>query len=401
MLSLGEALDMIRHNKLRSFLTMLGMNIGVGAIIAVISLGLMAREDIMGEVDDIGSAIIWVEPNYSIYRHWSDTARMEMEDYRNLENLLKKAAIVPYINGNEEMRYGGYSSSAQIRGVTGNYDEVFPYELARGRFFNERDNRLSNPVAVIGSRVAGKWFGESDPVGKEIQLGNDFFRVVGVMEERAQGLMSDGTGDQTVYLPINSYSRLHQDEYNRPPTLDLLIIRAPDTDSVSEISRITSNYFFAKYGEYRRQPRFTINQARQEIAQFNKIFNIITTVVSMIAGISLLVSGIGIMNIMLMAITERTREIGIRKALGARREDILQQFLIEAIIICLLGGGIGVLFGMLISWLVALTQNWPFGVPFYSVTGGIGVSILIGLFFGIYPAWRAAALPPIQALGRE
>jgi putative ABC transport system permease protein len=164
---------------------------------------------------------------------------------------------------------------------------------------------------------------------------------------------------------------------------------------------IIDRYLLARYGTYEGEPRFIVHKAEENINTFNKIFSVITTAISLIAGISLLVSGIGIMNIMLVTVTERTKEIGIRKAVGAKRADILSQFLIEAVIVCMIGGGIGVFIGLGISWAVASLQSWRYIMPLYAITLGIGVSAAIGLFFGIYPATKASRLDPVIALTKE
>ncbi|MBN2627376.1 MAG: FtsX-like permease family protein, partial [Spirochaetales bacterium] len=189
--------------------------------------------------------------------------------------------------------------------------------------------------------------------------------------------------------------------YYGMPYLSRCRVNVGDVSHIGGTTNLIKGYLIRRYGYLRGEPRFTVELAKQSLDQFNKVFSIITTVISLIAGISLLVSGIGIMNIMLVAITERTREIGIRKALGAKREDILLQFLTEAVIICLLGGGIGVFLGMGITFLVALAQKWNFLVPLFAVGAGLGISLAIGMFFGLYPAARAAKLPPVEALTRE
>jgi len=397
----AEAWETIRHNRMRTFLTMLGMNIGVGAIIAIISLGLMARESIMAEVGEMGATMIWIYPDRNIYEEWEKVIRLTPEDGENLALMLPDDQVMPSFVNDEPVSARGKSGQKRMIGVTGNYNDVWKLPLRSGRFISEEDNRLRRKAAVLGDRAATDLFGDADPLGENILIDNRVFRVIGVLGEREQGIMSDGTDGEHVFIPYETYGGFFNYSYYGMPYLSRCRVNVGDVSHIGGTTNLIKGYLIRRYGYLRGEPRFTVELAKQSLDQFNKVFSIITTVISLIAGISLLVSGIGIMNIMLVAITERTREIGIRKALGAKREDILLQFLTEAIIICLMGGGIGVLLGMGITSLVALIQSWNFLVPLFAVGAGLGISLAIGMFFGLYPAARAAKLPPVEALTRE
>lgn len=396
-----EAWDTIGHNKMRTFLTMLGMNIGVGAIIAIISLGLMARESIMAEVGEMGASMVWIYPDREAYQDWERVIRLTPEDGDNLKAMLPKDTIMPSLRQNLSVTARGKSREHRIYGVDGEYNRVWQFGLPSGRFINHDDNQFKRKSAVIGNRAAQYFFGDESPLGKNIIIQDRVFTIIGVREEPKQGIISDGSDGNTFYIPYETFRGFHDYGWYGQPYLNSLQINITDIGNINRSTSLIENYLIRKYGFIRGESRFIVEQAKQSLDQFNKIFSIITTVISLIAGISLLVSGIGIMNIMLVAITERTREIGIRKALGAQRRDILLQFLIEAIIICLLGGGIGVILGMALTFLVALSQSWNFLVPLFAVASGLGVSFLIGLAFGIIPASQASRLPPVEALSKE
>jgi putative ABC transport system permease protein len=396
-----EAWETIRHNKMRTFLTMLGMNIGVGAIIAIISLGLMARESIMAEVGEMGATMIWIYPDWNIYEEWEKVIRLTPEDGENLTRMLPDDQVMPSYVSDETVSARGRGGQKRVIGVTGNYNDAWKLPLRSGRFISEEDNRFMRKAAVLGDRAAADFFGDGDPLGENILIAGRVFRVIGVIDEREQGLMSDGTDGEYVFIPYETYGGFFDFGYYGMPYLSRCRVNVGDVAHIGETTNLIKGYLIRRYGYLRGEPRFIVELAKQSLDQFNKVFSIITTVISLIAGISLLVSGIGIMNIMLVAITERTREIGIRKALGAKREDILLQFLTEAVIICLMGGGIGVFLGMGITFLVALAQSWNFLVPLFAVGAGLGISLAIGMFFGLYPAARAAKLPPVEALTRE
>ncbi|MCG8454135.1 MAG: ABC transporter permease [Spirochaetales bacterium] len=397
----AEALDMIRHNKMRTALTMFGMNIGVAAIIAVVSLGAMARADIMGEMDGIGASLLWTYPNYRAYQgtDWSDYRPLSYKDYQNIHGFLDEAIIIPSNDGNEEISAMGYSNTFNVMGTVPEYTKVFDHSLAYGRFLNEKDLSSRRHVAVLGSRASAAFFGQDNPLGKTVVIAGRPYTVVGSFYPREQGMMGDGTDDSTVYVPLGSYLSLSGNS-SESGFLGMMMFKANDVSLINTIREKLEGYWLASYGLYNGLERFRVNVAEDEIKTFNKVFSIITLVISLLAGISLVVSGIGIMNIMLVSISERTREIGIRKSLGATRSDVLMQFLIEALVVCFLGGGIGLLLGAGFSALIGATQNWAYILSPLAVGLALGLSGAVGVFFGLYPAVKASRMDPVEALSQ-
>ncbi len=396
-----ESWDTITHNKLRTFLTMLGMNIGVAAVIAIMASGLMARSAIMTDVESIGAALLWITPNREAYERPGERTYLKPTDLTDMRKLVDGAIFSPQLRSTQAVSYRGFSDPNMVQGVTPAYLKIWQHELAQGRFISERDVQTRQKVAVLGVDAARIYYGEADPVGESLRIGENVFTVIGVMADRERSFVSDGSDDETIYVPYPAKEGMMDwSNYGGPRvlSLDIQVNNVADLDYTVEILQ---RFLEARYGTVNGEPRFNVNKAEENIDTFNRIFGIITTVISLIAGISLLVSGIGIMNIMLVTVTERTKEIGIRKAIGAKRFDVLTQFLIEAVIICLIGGGIGIILGVIIAFLVAANQGWQYVMPLYAVVLGIGVSVAIGLFFGIYPATQASRLDPVVALTKE
>jgi putative ABC transport system permease protein len=398
-----ETFDMVRHNKLRTFLTMLGMNIGVAAVIAVLAIGLMGRGAVMEGVESIGATLMWIRPNRAAYPEGRGTTYLKPEDLTAIERIASGTIVSPILRGEYQLAYRAYQTGAAVAGVRPGYPEVWDLSLARGRFLSERDVRERSKVIVLGSNVARMLFGpqEEDPLGKQVRVGNASFTVIGVLRQRGRGAISDGTDDDTSFVPYETLEGMYDFSRYGGPRVFQVYLKVNDVSRLDEVSSVIERYFDVRYGRIDGEPRFTVRRAEDSISTFNSIFGVITSVITVIAAISLVVSGIGIMNIMLVAVSERTREIGIRKAVGAKRMDILVQFLIEAILICLIGGGIGVILGVLISLLVSAAQGWAYVMPVLGMILGIGVSFGIGLFFGIYPAMKAASLDPVVALTKE
>lgn len=400
-IGLVEAFDMIRHNRMRTFLTMFGMNVGVAAIIAVVSLGAMARTEIMREVDSIGASLMWTYPQWDLYEDdWSLFKPLRYSDAGNLEYILGDVLVCPYLSGNEDFAYGGFHDTVNIMGTDESYFDIWDHPLSRGRYFSARDAADIHNVAILGARTARGFFGSGNPLGETVLISGRPFTVIGVLEARGQSMMGDGTDDSTVYVPVERYLPFRDGGSGSAGAIDTLFLKLTDLSRMEEVRSVLKGYLIAEYGLFDGQERFRVEAAEDQIKTFNKIFSIITLVISLLAGISLLVGGIGIMNIMLVSISERTREIGIRKSLGARRRDILGQFLVEAIVICLLGGGIGLLIGAGFSALVGATQSWPFLLSPGAVILALGLSTAVGLFFGIYPAVKASRMDPVDALSK-
>jgi putative ABC transport system permease protein len=397
-----ESWDMIIHNKLRTFLTMLGMNIGVAAVIAIMATGLMARTAIMSGVESIGAALIWISPNYDIFTNSSDRTYLSSDDIAQMGGLVDGVLFSPMNRRTLPMSHRGVEASERVFGVYPEYLEIWKYQIEYGSFLDQDAIDSRSKVAVLGWNVAEEFYGEAQvAIGNTLRIGQQVFAVIGVLAKRERSFIGDGSNDSSVYIPYPILENMIDWQGYGGPKVLSLNIQVNDLENLDYVVSMFDRYLLARYGTFEGEPRFTVHKAEENIDTFNKIFSVITTAISLIAGISLLVSGIGIMNIMLVTVTERTKEIGIRKAVGAKRIDVLSQFLIEAIIVCLIGGGIGILIGIGISSAVAALQGWRYAMPLYAITLGIGVSASIGLFFGIYPAMKASRLDPVIALTKE
>ncbi len=399
-----EAFDTVRHNKLRTALTILSLVIGVASVIAVMSIGIMGRKAVMDDVAALGGALYWIEPERG--ENWwerSEKRRQYLRDYHvaGIHDLVRDTSwLTPLVRGDGEVGFRNKEENAQIYGVGPEYNDIWSPPVLAGRFLDEDDRRLERHVIVLGNRIADRLFGDAQrAVGATVQVGRLHLEVVGVLGERGLNSAGDGSNDRTAYLPFDVYSTIHEWR-DHGPHVPEVTMRARDSARLAE--SITRVQFFLDRvlpgSDSLQSFRVDTDQARIETE--GQVLGIVTTVVTLVAGISLLVGGMGIMNIMLVSVSERTREIGLRKAVGARDGDIMGQFLIESVVICLLGGSVGVMLGFGGALAVALGLGWRLDLP--AVVGvGLGVSISIGLFFGVYPASKAARLPPVVALSRE
>ncbi len=397
-----ESFETIRHNKLRTMLTMLGMNIGVASVIAVMAVGLMSRGAIMRGIEAIGSTLMWVRPDRSAYPAGVPPMQLAPEDLLQIRTLAPGASVTPLGRTTAAVGYRGYEGSASIYGVWPDYRRVWGRELETGRFLTPEDLEARRRVVVLGRNTARALFDSpAQAVGAEVNVGGRPFLVVGVMAVKERSPVDDGSDDDTCYVSWEALASMTDWSAWGGPRVSQVQLKVAAVEDLDEVTIRLERYLEAAHGRIDGKPRFTVQRAEENIQTTNRIFEVITTVVTLIAGISLLVGGIGIMNIMLVAVTERTHEIGVRKALGARRSDILAQFLIESIIICLIGGGLGVVGGIALTLVVSVLQHWEYLLPWLAIILGLAVSVAVGLFFGIYPAVKASRLDPVVALTRE
>jgi putative ABC transport system permease protein len=380
----------ILDNKMRSFLTMLGIIIGVTSVIALVSIGQDATAKVTEQIQSLGSNLLTVN---IMGRGANTTLRYdEAMEFANSPNI---SAVAPVITGNITVKHANNNSNVQVQGTNGDFLTVRNYQLSKGRFIAPTDVNMRQKVAVIGSQIAEDLFGLVDPVGQEIKMGGQTFKVIGILES-ANSMM--GSNEEEIYIPITVAERLLQNRGVR-----VIYIQASSQDTVTlatnEISLKLSRIF--KDNPDSDFQSFRIFDQTQMLDTVNQATGTLTMMLGGIAAISLLVGGIGIMNIMLVSVTERTREIGIRKALGARKRDVMSQFLIESLVISGIGGVIGIITGFLLSRGIA--ELMDIGVKTtYSVTAiAFGFSMLVGVFFGIYPANKASNLKPIEALRHE
>jgi len=399
------AFSQLRSNKLRSVLTLLGIIIGVGSVVGVVSMGEGLRSKVMTEIDKIGgSRLIFVAPPPRFYnqngrwilRPWVERLTMEDADLI-LGECPGVASVVPIAGTQEIVKYGRASTECHVAGVRPDYADVMDWKEERGRFVNETDMEEARKVLVLGDQVKKDLFGTREAVGNEVRIRDQRYIVVGVMESKR--LFGDDWG-KNVLIPLSTVQkRMLGNKYLHA----LLVYSSEDTKAL--VVKKELEKFFKRHHEHGSE--FKIVAAETEIEKVDNIIRILKMVVGGIAGVSLLVGGIGIMNIMLVSVTERTREIGIRKAIGAKRRHILLQFLVEAVVLSLCGGAIGILAGAGLGMGIAgviqhfAKETFPSKVSLDAVAVAIGFSFLVGVFFGVYPARKASLLDPVEALRYE
>jgi putative ABC transport system permease protein len=406
--SVRIALTSLRANKLRTILTMLGIIIGVASVVALMAIGNGAQASITNQISSIGSNLLTVFPGQQ--RGPGVTTQSQALTLEDTEALARPGAvrgvsvIAPVFQGNAQVVAGANNIQSAIVGVTADYFPVRNLVVARGAALSETQVRGTRSVAVLGSNVAEDLFGLANPVGKTIRINGQTFQVIGTLEAKGGG--GFGSIDDQIFVPIGVAqrklfgARAIDGSGLRVSNITIQVTDASEMTSVSEqIARILRQRHRLKADG--TEDDFTVFNQADVLSSLNQVTSVLTAFLGAIAGISLLVGGIGVMNIMLVSVTERTKEIGLRKAVGARRRDIMQQFLIEAVIVSVFGGIVGLLLGMGISAAVGLTGLITPVVTPSAAMLALGFSIAVGLFFGIYPARRAARLRPIEALRYE
>lgn len=403
------AFSNLRGHALRTFLTMLGMIFGVGAVIAMLSIGAGAERESLRIIDTMGLRNVIVRD-----RELRDEDLKKVRENSlglSLRDLQGIAEVTPDVEASSARKrvktfqifsFHGKSDGSNVVGVTPSYFRLVKFRLLEGSFFSEPDDQNYEQFCVIGSRVKQKLFGYLSPIGQQIKIDKLWFTVAGVLEDNSlskdefEGIkIQDFSND--IYIPLAT--ALKKFELKRfESELDEIVVALKNLDALKASSVFISQVLSNTHG---KADDFSIIVPKELLEQNQKTQRIFNIVMSCIAGISLLVGGIGIMNIMLANILERTREIGVRRAIGARRRDIWKQFLIEALSISLLGGLIGVFFGFAVSRAVAFYAEWSTVVTSSSIAMSFGVSAAVGLIFGIYPAIRASKLDPVEALRYE
>lgn len=399
------ALGALRANKLRSFLTMLGVVIGVAAVIAVVALGRGAQESVAARISSLGTTLLTVNPGQQFggggrVASEIDRALLTIADAKALEqsgNLI--TAVQPEMSRNFQVQYGSVNTNTSVIGTTPNYLEVRKFQLAAGEMFDVNDNRASRRVAVLGPTVVENLGikNASDLIGGNIRVRGIQFEVIGVLVSKSSGGGFQNPDDQ-ILIPIST-AQFRLFGTDRLRSINMLAVseeKIPAT--MAEIQKILRREHKLRPG---RDDDFNIRSQADFLSTLGETTQIFTFLLSGIATVSLLVGGIGIMNIMLVSVTERTREIGVRKALGATRANILIQFLIEAVVLCVLGGIIGIVLGSGAAALLSKLGNFNTSVSLGSIGLAFAFSAIVGVAFGVWPARRAATLDPIQALRYE
>ncbi len=400
-----EAFDSLGANKLRSGLTILGIVIGVAAVIAMLGVGTGAQDTITSTISGIGTNLLFV-----FQGNFTETVRnpkpLTMQDANAMKDAFLAPSVenvAPVIQGRLEVSFESQHAIVQVYGITPEYESVRNYSLIEGEFINAEHLLGQSSVALLGSDMADKLFGRRNGiVGETIRIEGQPFRVIGVLQPK--GGSSFGSQDQIVLLPMTTaQARLIRKAKDR---VDTIFVQAVSSDAVGQASQEVADLLRERHRTELGADDFTIFTQQDFVSTAKTITGVLTIFLGGVAAISLLVGGIGIMNIMLVSVTERTREIGLRKALGARKRDILIQFLTESALLSLLGGVIGIGLGWLIAFAVgeiARANNTPFNpsVGVDAILLATLFSTAVGVFFGLYPANRAANLEPVEALRYE
>jgi ABC-type antimicrobial peptide transport system permease subunit len=405
------AMDTLRDHKFRSLLTVLGVLIGTTTVNAVASIIAGLDRQLIETAEQFGTRTLWIyKLQFGVPRRLTREERMRkplsFEDGMAIKEQCPAVETVsvaifkelgPFGLPPSVVRYKGKDMlDAQFFGTTANHLQIANVRLADGRFFTEPDDRHRRDVVVLAANVVERLFPHEDPVGKTVLVDGHAFEVVGTTE-KFKGFIGDNPDDRDVFTPYNTYKKLYPDAKDN--FLNVLVRPGRVEQAIDEVTGVLRRRRHVKPSE---PDNFGISTAESFISQFHQIIGTVALVMVVISSIGLLVGGIGVMNIMLVSVTERTREIGVRKAIGARRSDITWQFLLEAMTLTGLGGVMGILVGYIISLLIrVLVPALPSTVPLWSVIVGFVVSISIGLFFGMWPALKAARLDPIVALRYE
>jgi putative ABC transport system permease protein len=396
------ALKALWINKVRSFLTMLGVIIGVGSVVLLTSIGTGLQSFVSEQFDALGSNIIFVVPG-NPFGDGGGFGNQQQAILERFRPTLKRAQLDKIIRDNRDiildgtataagvaqMRYRDVSSNITLYGITASYEQVQNHSAKIGEWFTDADEARGRRVVLLGSKVAEEFFGAEDPIGREIRLDAQRYTVVGVLESKGGGFGGPNF-DSYVYLPLKTL----QNNFNVEVIANLIFV-AREPELIPEAIERIESYLLTELEE----DKFSVYDQSELLATINQVLGALTVGLGSIAAISLVVGGIGIMNIMLVSVTERTREIGLRKALGATPNIILMQFLIEAALLSVIGGSIGLIIAYLGS--LAMQAFFPARVTMDVVILAFGVSTAVGLVFGAAPARRAAKLSPIEALRYE
>ncbi len=404
------ALRALRANKLRSILTMLGIVIGVATVVALLSIGKGATASITSQIQSNGSNLLTISPGkqqrgMSAAGQSRQTSYLYYSDYQLLQRslLTNITAIVPSYQSSYLVKYGDESFNVNVTGVTEAYQDVHSYKVVEGRFISDGDNKSEALVAVLGSQTASDLFGSLSPIGKTISINGIKFEVIGLLESK--GSSGFGSSDDAIFIPLDAgYNKLFGSTaiYNDKKIVNSIAVSVSSTEAMDTVSA-QIEFILRRAHKLASSDELDFNVLSQAdlLSTLNSVTQTLTVFLGAIAGISLLVGGIGIMNIMLVSVTERTKEIGLRKAVGATRNQILTQFLIETMTLSLLGGIVGILLGVGIASIFSATGLIASVITADSIFLAFFFALLIGVFFGIYPAFRAANLHPMVALRYE
>lgn len=388
-------------NKMRSILTMLGIIIGVAAVIALVSIGNGVKQDIQNSISSLGSNLLMVMPGAprtpGVRPSQGSMKSLKVSDYQAISKLDGVKAASPYTANSYVSIYQSKNWTTTVSGVSSNFQDVNNWTMAEGRFISSKNVENRERVAVVGQTVVKNLFAGEDPVGKEIRVKNIPFRVIGVLNSKGNGTMGNDQ-DDVIFIPYTTaMERVEGVDYLR-----MVYVVASDDNGIDRLQSDIENLLRVRHSiKDTNLDDFNIQNMKSIMETMEQTTGTLTLFLGAVAAISLVVGGIGIMNIMLVSVTERTREIGIRKALGATYIVIVTQFLIEAVVISLMGGLIGIALGIGASKLIGLASGMSTVISVPTIVLSFAFSMAIGLVFGIYPARKAAKLNPIDALHYE
>jgi len=401
--TLRIAFRALARNKMRSVLTMLGIIIGVGAVIAMVGIGQGADQTMQRQIANLGSNMLFVSSGSvnrgGIRLGWGATKTLVRDDVTAmLKECPAVVAAAPGTQTTAQVVYGNDNWGTRITGTTPEYFDIRTWAFQGGASFTQDDVTNAANVAVIGETVRKNLFAATDPVGKTIRIGNLPFMVVGVLVAKGQSPAMNEDQDDTIIVPLTTL----QKKITGQTWLRFVMVsarsRSASYAAQQQIEGLLRDRHRIREGQ---DNDFTVRNLADLADLASEASKVMTALLGSIAGVSLLVGGIGIMNIMLVSVTERTREIGIRLAVGATEGEVQRQFLIEAVVMSLIGGAVGIVVGVGASLLIAATAGWPILVSSSAITGAAAIAMAIGIFFGYYPAQKAARLDPIEALRYE
>lgn len=397
------ALKALSNNKFRGFLTMLGIIIGVGSVITMLAIGQGSKKSIQAEISEMGSNMIMISPGAErrggVRMSGDDMQTLKVKDFEDIRDKCEYiSAVSPTVNASGQAVYGANNTPTSINGVTQEYLDIRGYKVKDGDIFSDQDIHTSAKVCVIGTTVASELFPDGDnPVGKVIRFGSIPFRIVGVLESKGTNSMGQDQ-DNLMFVPYTTVmKRIQAVTYLQGITCSAISEEYTDK-AIAEITAILRENHKIKEDA---SDDFNIRSQQELSSMMTNTSDMMSTLLAAVAAISLIVGGIGIMNIMYVSVTERTKEIGLRMSIGAKGRDILAQFLIEATLLSVVGGLIGVLFGIVAAYVVKVVLSYPIAISTGSIILSFAVCTIIGIFFGWYPARKASNLDPIEALRYE
>jgi len=389
----------LRRNILRSSLTALGIIIGVGAVIAMVSIGNGAKNQVESQIASLGQNVIIVYPGSSqaggVRSGWGTRSTLTVEDAQAIAREVPGVvAVSPELRDRAQVQANGLNWNTQIQGEGPDYTLIRMWGIDEGTMFTEQDVRSYAKVAVIGRTVANQLFSNDDPIGQIIRIRNIPFKVVGVLAPKGFNFFGQDQ-DDTIVIPYSSHMR----RVSRRENLNSILVQAVSTEAIPMIQQSMTDLLQQR--RQGREPDFTVRNQIELAEAATETSRTMTSLLGAIAGVSLIVGGIGIMNIMLVSVTERTREIGIRMAVGAHGSEIMLQFLIESVLLSVLGGSLGIALGIGASEIMSRVNDWPTLISTEAAIVAFVTSAAVGVFFGYYPARKAAQLDPIDALRYE